>query len=88
MAHEVDWNRPIYEEFKRIAILTEEEDNILLTRIQGFTIQEQAKMFHMSRGKVKVIIRRLKDKYDDAQKYSDILPVRRHSREETYMDRH
>lgn len=88
MAHEVLWNQPIVDEFKRIAILTKEENDILLSRIQGYTISEQAEMFHMSKGKVKKIIRRLKDKYDDAQKHSDVLPVRRHSREETYMDRH
>lgn len=52
------------------------------------TISEQADMLGMSRSKVNYLIKRLKIKYDNAQKFSVILPPRKFSVKETYMDEH
>jgi hypothetical protein len=40
----------------------------------------------MSESNIKKIIARLKKKYDNAEKYSAILPPRKQSEKELYMD--
>lgn len=88
MSHQVPWNKIITEEFIRIAQLTKDEEEILRTRIAGWTITEQSMRLGMSVSKVNRITRRLKAKYDDAQKYSPILPPRKTSAQEIYQDTH
>lgn len=88
MAHQVNWNLIILEEFVRLASLTEEEEQIMRTRIRGKTVTQQSMELGMSVSKVNRIIARLKVKYDNVQPYSDILPPRRFSAKETYMDTH
>lgn len=88
MSKQVAWNKPIYEEFCRLAVLNEEEKQILETRMKNWTITKQSMEFHMSRSKIDKIIARLKVKYDNVQPYSDILPKRKFSVQETYMDTH
>lgn len=87
-AHQVPWNKVIYDEFVRLGGLTEEEQQIMMTRMQGWTITKQSMEFHMSVSKVNRIIKRLKVKYDNVQPYSDLLPQRKFSAKETYMDTH
>ena len=87
-AHQVPWNTVIYAEFVRLGGLTEEEQDIMRTRMQGWSITKQSLEFHMSVSKVNRIIKRLKVKYDNVQPYSDLLPPRRFSAQETYMDTH
>lgn len=86
MAKEVPWNRIIFERFSSLAMLNEDELKILETRIAGWTRVKQAREFGMSLATVDRIISRLKDKYDTVQIYDDILPPRRYSKEEEYMD--
>lgn len=88
MAHQVEWTRIILEEFIELACLTETEEHIMRTRLKGWTITKQAMELHMSESNVKKIIARLKKKYDIAQKNSVILPKRKSSKEEEYMDTH
>lgn len=77
MAHEVPWNRVILEEFERIAILSKSEKDILESRvIKNWSRVKQASYYRMSVSTVDNIIKVLKIKYDDARKYSDILPPR------------
>lgn len=82
------WNKIILEEFINVGGLTQEEEQIMRTRVAGWTISEQADRLGMSRSKVNFLIKRLKVKYDNAQKYSVILPPRKFSAQETYMDDH
>lgn len=77
MSHQVKWNSAILEAFIKEACLTETEEVIIRTRVRGYTITQQAYMLHMSESNVKKIIARLKKKYDNAQKVSNILPKRR-----------
>lgn len=88
MSKQVPWNKIILEEFISIASLTKEEEEVMRTRVAGWTIVEQSMRLGMSVSKVNFIIKRLKKKYDSVQPYSPILPPRKSSVEETYMDTH
>lgn len=86
MAHQVCWTKTIVEEFIREAMLSPEEEEIIRTRAAGWTRTEQAMRLNMSVDKVDKIIARLKVKYDAAQMYNPLLPPRKTSAQETYMD--
>lgn len=88
MAKQICWTKKIMETFIEEACLTKEEQDILCTRVAGLTIYEQAEKFNISVGKVNRIIKRLKWKYDNVQKYCKDLPVRKESAAELYMDTH
>lgn len=88
MAKQVAWNKIIIEEFIELAALNKTEEMIIRTRAAGWTITRQSMEFNMSTASISRIIKRLKKKYDDVQKYSVILPPRKFSAEETYMDTH
>ena len=72
----------------REANLTPIEEHILRTRAAGWTITQQAMEFHVSEATVNRTIARLKAKYDAVQQYSAILPPRKESAKELYMDTH
>lgn len=81
-------NKFIVETFEELAMLTDEERAVLRTRVSGMTIVEQSMKLGMSTSKVSAIIKRLKKKYDDVEKYTPLLPPRKHSAKEDYMDTH
>lgn len=86
MSHQVPWNKVILEEFIREAILTKDEEWIMRTRVAGWSRTKQAMELGMSVSTVDKIIKRLKQKYDRVAKYDPLLPPRKHSDEETWMD--
>jgi DNA-binding CsgD family transcriptional regulator len=86
MAHQVIWTKAILDEFIHIGGLTEEEIDIMRTRVAGWSIEKQAIELGMSRSKVNYLTKRCKIKYDAAQKHSKILPPRKFSAKETYKD--
>lgn len=86
MTDQVPWNKIILEEFINLALLTKDEEMILRTRIYGWTVREQADKLNMSVSSVNRIIKRIKNKYDDVEKYSTILPPRKRSGKEKYLD--
>lgn len=86
--HQVIWTKTIVETFVAEANLTPVEEHILRTRAAGWTITQQALHFNMSEATVNRIVRRLKRKYDEAQRTSVILPPRKASSAELYMDTH
>lgn len=88
MAKQIPWNKIILEEFIALASLTKEEEMVMRTRVDGWTVTQQAQAFGMSESTVNRIIKRLKVKYDGVQPYSPLLPPRKFSVEETYMDTH
>lgn len=88
MAHQVPWNKVILEEFIDMACLSQTEEAIMRTRVKGWTITKQAYELGMSESSVKRTIARLKKKYDNVQRFSPILPPRKSSDQETYMDEH
>ncbi len=88
MAHQVPWCQAILEEFIEKACLTPEEEKIMRTRVAGWSISKQAIELGMSESTVNRIVHKLKLKYDNCQKYSEILPERKKSAAETWMDTH
>ena len=68
---------------------TKFQRDVLITRISGMTIKEQAMFFHCGESTVNRAIRVLKDTYDAVQReYPDELPKRKMSEAERYLDEH
>lgn len=88
MAHQVAWTNIILEEFIRLGGLTKDEEWVMRTRAAGWSRTRQAHELHMSIETVDRIIRRLKKKYDLVQPYSALLPPRKFSEKEVWMDTH
>ena len=88
MAHQVPWTNIILEEFIRLAGLTKEEEWVMRTRVAGWSRTRQADELHISIETLDRLIRRLKKKYDMVQPYSPLLPKRKYSTKETWMDTH
>lgn len=89
MSHQVNWSKDVLEFFIEEALLNSFEEEIMRTRVDGLTIQEQSARLACSRSKIEKTIALLKKKYDYVQKmYPDKLPVRKSSAKELYMDTH
>lgn len=88
MTKQVIWSKVILERFIEEGNLTKEEEEIMRTRVAGWTITRQSIELGMSISKISKIIARIKKKYDIVQKYDPILPPRKESAKELYMDTH
>lgn len=86
MSHQVPWNKFILEEFINTACLTKDEEMIMRTRVAGWSRTKQAMELGMSLTTVDRLIASCKRKYDNAQKYSPLLPPRKNSAAEMWMD--
>lgn len=86
MTKQVPWNKIILEEFISVGCLSKTEEMIIRTRVHGWTIAKQAYELGLSESAVKKIIAKLKKKYDKVQKYSCLLPPRKTSEKELYLD--
>lgn len=88
MAHQVLWSKVILEEFIKLAALTPDEEHIIRMRVAGCSRTETSMKLGLSLATVDRAIKRLKIKYDAVQKYSPLLPPRKFSAKEVYMDTH
>lgn len=70
----VPWNRVIMEEFISIALLTEDEEKIIRSRVAGWSRVKQSQHFNISLATVDRHIKELKRKYHFAAQYSNLLP--------------
>lgn len=61
-------------------------EGIMRTRVAGWTVAKQAVEFNISVDTVNKYIRELKDLYDETQKHSVILPIRKQSKKEQELD--
>lgn len=86
MSHQVIWTKFVLERFIEVGGLTKDEEIVMRTRAAGWTRTEQSMKLGMSLATVDRITKRLKVKYDHAQKYDVLLPPRKHSAKELYMD--
>jgi len=86
MSHQVPWSKFILEHFVEEAALTKTEEMIIRTRVKGWSRQEQAMKLGMSLSTVDRCIATLKKKYDRIQKTDPLLPPRKPSAKETWMD--
>lgn len=70
----IPWNRVILDEYISLALLTEEEENIIRTRAAGWSQVKQCHAFNMSLATITRKTKRLKTKYESLVPYSDKLP--------------
>lgn len=77
MAKDLVWDRIMVAEFRKLAILTEDEDNILSAWACNKSIPYMGMMYSMSERTVSRILDSLREKYDAVQIYSPLLPERR-----------
>ncbi len=78
--NDIKWNTVLLNEFLKIGLLTEDEENVLKERIKGKSRQSIAFKYHWSVDNVDRIIRSYRNKYDSCQPLSDLLPERRNSK--------
>lgn len=71
----IPWNRVILDEYISLALLTEEEENIIRTRAAGWSQVKQCRAFSMSPATLARKIKKMKTKYDSLTSYSATLPV-------------
>lgn len=84
MAQQVPWDQQILEEFIRRALLSEEDQWLLRSRIGGMSRSQQAEHLGLSERSVDRRISRLKSKYDHVQPGSSGLPPRRRRAADTW----
>ena len=80
------WTRKLVDTFRKEGMLTEEEKEVLLLRVKGYTIAETSELMNISDSKVNRIIRRLKIKYDNLQGTIEELPKRKETTKELYRE--
>lgn len=86
---QVNWNKNLTELFIDMAMLNDEEQYILTSRIKGTTVTQQAMHLHKSEATIHRTIKNMKIKYDNLQKeLPDLFPIRKQSKAEKYMDTH
>lgn len=84
MAQQVPWDQQILDEFIRRALLSEEDQWLLRSRIDGMSRSQQAEHLGLSERSVDRRISRLKSKYDHVQPGSSGLPPRRRRAADTW----
>lgn len=86
MAHQVPWNKIILEEFIEKGCLTKDEEAVMRTRVAGWSRTKQAMEMNVSLATIDRLIASCKRKYDNIQKFDPVLPPRKFSAQETWMD--
>ena len=86
LSKQVMWNKIILETFIEEGCLTKEEEIIIRTRVAGWSRTKQSMELGLSMSSVDRIIKSLKQKYDNVQKYNPLLPPRKESTQERWMD--
>lgn len=83
----VPWTKTMLEDFIEEALLTEEEEKILRTRVAGWSIVKQALEFEMSTTTVSRYTKNIKRKYDHLHKlYPERFIERPNSEYEIMLD--
>ena len=88
MSHQVIWSKIILETFIKEANLNKEDEWIMRTRVAGWSRVKQSQELHISLSCLDKKINRLKKLYDQVQKTSLLLPPRKPSAKELWMDTH
>lgn len=88
MAKTVRWTKKLLEDFYEHALLNDDEQYIMESRIKGVPVSLQADHLCCSESTVHRMISNIKKKYDLVQKeYPEKFPPRRNSKEEAWMDK-
>lgn len=80
------WKKKIVDTFIKEGMLKKEERDVLLLRVQGYTIAEQAEMLNISDSKVNRITRILKIKYNALHGTIKELQKRTETTKELYRE--
>lgn len=88
LSHQVIWSKTILETFIKEANLSKEDEWIMRTRVAGWSRVKQCEELHISMSALDQRIRRLKKRYDVAQKHNPLLQPRKFSAKELWMDTH
>lgn len=80
------WTKLVLERFIELGNLTARQEHIMRTRASGYTIKEQSEMLGYSVQTIKREIANLKRIYDVVQRQDPLLPPRKYSPNEIYMD--
>ena len=73
----IRWNAVMLAEFRTLACLTEDEDKILTAWDKGWSNVKMADKLGMSDRTVSRHLESIRDKYDDVQVYTPLLPPRK-----------
>lgn len=71
------WDTIMLAEFRKLACLTEDEDNVLTAWAKGWSNVKMADAFGMSDRTVSRHLESIRDKYDAVEIYSPLLPPRK-----------
>lgn len=71
------WDKVMLADFRRLACLTESEDEVLTAWAKGWSIVKIGMNCGMSERTVNDTIRSIRKKYDAVQIYSPLLPARK-----------
>lgn len=98
MANQVKWTKIILETFLEESGINDRVElgddkarileGIMRTRVAGYSIVRQAEEFNISIDTVNKYIRELKDLYDETQKNSIILPIRKKDNDKHFQNSH
>lgn len=73
---DIQWNAIMLREFRYLACLSDEEYSVAYDWAHSKSITETAMNRNMDNSKVKDIRKTLRQKYDEVEKYSPLLPKR------------
>lgn len=65
MKRNIPWTKTLLEDFVSEALLTEDEEQVLRTRVSGWSIVRQSIEFNMSTATISRIIKHINNKYDN-----------------------
>jgi hypothetical protein len=83
----IPWTKTMLEKFIDEALLTEEEEKILRTRVAGWSIVKQSLELGLSTATISRIVKHLVDKYKAIQpKFPDIFPPYKESKYEQALN--
>ena len=86
MGQIIVWTPKLIEEFKKSSCLTELEEKILDTRIALISRTSACMLLNISSSTYDRAVKKMKIKYDLAQKENPNLPPRKFSQKEVWMD--
>ena len=84
MTKQIIWTKAVLEAFIDEGNLNARQEYIIRSRAKGLSIVEQAEHLNLSVDQVNKDIATLKKIYDETQKYSKILPLRKKNKKELY----
>lgn len=83
------WTKNTLDFFIDKAMLNDDEIFIMKNRLKGMPVSQMAMGLNCSESTIHRMISNLKKRYDVVQKeYPDVLPIRKKSAKEEYMDSH